>query len=187
MDHKFWRRLSGVEDEEDGGTAAAAAAPERTAPPVRCAVVTVSDSISPETDYGGRAVAYAITHHGFPVVRRWIVPAEGKQVEEAVKEIAEDEQVDFAVLIGGMGIGRRDVTYGALARHLEKRLDTFSHVFSWLAFQEVGAAALTERVLCGVIRKAVFVALPKSQALCELAMERLVIPEMARMAAQAKR
>src|SRR5262245_28843733 len=90
---------------------------------VRCAVLTISDSRSPETDYGGRTVAYLLAHHGYAVVFRWIVPDEAPQIDKAIGDVVRDPEVDALVMTGGTGIAKRDVTYEVVSKRLEKRID----------------------------------------------------------------
>lgn len=155
---------------------------------VRCAVLTVSDSSSPETDYGGRTVAYQLVKHGHAVVRRWIVPFSAQEIDEAIVECFEDSnEVDAMILIGGTGFGAREHTYEVLERRLEKRLDAFTSIFAYLAFKELGSAAISVRAIAGTIGRTLFVGLPSAESFCELAMDQLVIPELSRTVAQARR
>lgn len=154
---------------------------------VRCAVLTVSDSRSPETDYGGRTVAYQIAKNRHSVVRRWIVPFDRKQIDEAVADAIGDPEVDAMILIGGCGISRREPTIETLLPRIQKRLDVFEHVFATLAYEQLGADALVMRCAAGIAGGKLFVALPSNQTLCDYAMDRLVIPELSRIVAKARK
>jgi molybdenum cofactor biosynthesis protein B len=154
---------------------------------VRCAVLTVSDSRSPETDYGGRTVAYQLAKNRHSVVRRWIVPYDAKQVHEAIVDVIPDPEVDAMIVIGGCGLARREPTIEVLGRVLEKRLSVFEAVFGQIAYAELGADALVTRCAAGVTAGKLFIALPSHQGLCDLAMDRLVIPELGRIVAKARK
>jgi molybdenum cofactor biosynthesis protein B len=154
---------------------------------VKCAVLTVSDSRSPETDYGGRTVAYMLAQKGHAVVRRWIVPDDVGQIDEAIVDAMRDPDVDAMITTGGTGIAKRDVTYETVARRLTKRLDGFGEIFRYLSFKEIGTSAIMSRAIAGVAAGKVIIALPGSPAACELAMEKIVLPELAHMVQQAKK
>jgi molybdenum cofactor biosynthesis protein B len=68
-----------------------------------------------------------------------------------------------------------------IAGLLEKRLDGFGELFRMLSYGEVGAAAMMSRAVAGVYRRRVIVAMPGSTNAVRLAMERLVVPELAHM------
>ena len=70
---------------------------------------------------------------------------------------------------------------------LDKRLPGFGELFRALSYQEIGSAALLSRALAGVASgKPVFV-LPGSRAGVRLALEKLVLPELGHLAAEARK
>src|SRR5688572_13559023 len=154
---------------------------------VRCAVVTISDTRSPETDYGGRTVAYQLAQKGHLVVRRWIVPDDRGEIDTAITDAANDADVEALITTGGTGISRRDVTYEVVAKRLTKTLDGFGEIFRYLSYKEIGSSAILSRAIAGVVNSLVVIALPGSPAACELAMEKLVLPELAHMVSQARK
>jgi len=79
---------------------------------------------------------------------------------------------------GGTGIAPRDTTYEALAGLLEKRLDGFGELFRMLSFEQIGAAAMLSRAVAGVVRGKIVASMPGSTAAVELAMSRLLVPEL---------
>jgi molybdenum cofactor biosynthesis protein B len=87
--------------------------------------------------------------------------------------------VEAVVLSGGTGIAPRDTTYEAVAGVLERRLDGFGELFRALSYQEIGPAAMLSRAVAGTLRATIVFAMPGSTAACELAVERLVLPELA--------
>ncbi len=161
--------------------------PTIPAGPVKCAVLTVSDARSPETDYGGRTVAYLLTRNGHLVVRRWIVPGETAKIDEAIADIVADKEVDALIMTGGTTLGRRDVTIETVRRRLEKRLDGFGELLRYHLYKDLGSQALLVRAIAGAIRGKIVIALPDSPGACELAMEKLVVPELENMVRKARR
>jgi molybdenum cofactor biosynthesis protein B len=82
------------------------------------------------------------------------------------------------ILTGGTGLSRRDSTFEAVDRLLEKRIDGFGELFRWLSFQEIGAAAMLSRATAGVYRGKVVFSLPGSESAVRLALEKLILPEL---------
>lgn len=91
--------------------------------------------------------------------------------------LAEDG-VEAVLLSGGTGIAPRDTTYEAIVAILDRRLDGFGELFRALSYQEIGPAAMLSRAVAGTVRSTVVFAMPGSTAACELAVERLVLPEL---------
>lgn len=146
---------------------------------VRCFVVTVSDTRTPETDQGGALIGELLQNAGHIVVAREIVPDVENQiagiVRAAIYHISEPEAI---ILTGGSGIGPRDVTPEALRPLLSKELPGFGEIFRALSFAEIGSASMLSRAFAGVLGRTLIFALPGSKSAVRLAMEKLIIPEL---------
>ena len=148
---------------------------------VACAVVTVSDTRTPETDASGACIRKALEAAGHRVVSYAIMPDEPARIREHVERVLADPGVQAVIVNGGTGIARRDTTYEALAALLDKRLDGFGELFRMLSYQQVGAAAMLSRAAAGVAGQTVIVSLPGAPAAVELAMQKLVVPVLGHM------
>ena len=154
---------------------------------VRCAVITVSDTRTWETDTGGRAVADRLTAAGHVVVSRHIIPDEPDRMRPLLEELRDRPDVDAVLLTGGTGITRRDQTYETVAALLTKPLPGYGELFRMLSFQEIGAAAMLSRATGGLMGRTVVLTMPGSPAGVRLAMERLVLPELGHLVREARR
>ena len=154
---------------------------------VRCAVLTVSDTRTVETDTGGRAVASLLTSAGHQVVDATIAVDDAVQVRGLVSAWLDRSDVDVVITTGGTGITSRDTTYEAIDGLIEKRLDGFGELFRMLSYEQVGAAAMMSRATAGLARRRIIIALPGSEAAVRLAMVKHVVPELAHMVQQARR
>lgn len=154
---------------------------------VAAAVLTVSDTRTPETDTGGDLVAELLEGAGHPVVSRALVRDEREAIAAAVESAIARDDVEAVIATGGTGVSPRDVTPEAIAPLLERTLPGFGELFRVLSYEEVGAAALLSRATCGLARGRPVFALPGSRAAVRLAMERLVLPELGHLIAQAGR
>jgi molybdenum cofactor biosynthesis protein B len=144
---------------------------------VRCAVVTISDSRTAETDDSGNWLAGALREAGHTVLEQRIVKDDPSAIESVVKAlIAAGAQA--VITNGGTGISRRDTTFEALERLLEKKIDGFGELFRMLSYPEIGAAAMLSRAVAGVVGPAVVFAMPGSPAAVKLGLEKLILPEL---------
>jgi molybdopterin adenylyltransferase len=152
-------------------------ADSQVAAPIRCGVITISDTRTAETDTGGIAIRTALLQAGHDVVRYAIVRDEPEQIV-ALVQACEAEGCKVVITSGGTGIARRDSTFEALDSLLEKRLPGFGEIFRMLSYQDIGAAAMLSRATAGTYRKTLLFALPGSPAAVELALEKLILPEL---------
>ncbi len=151
------------------------AAPET----VRVAVVTISDTRTPETDTGGDVVEETMRGTGHEVVAREIVRDEATSIRTTLVDLLARPDVDAVVTTGGTGISARDTTYEVVERMVEKRLDGFGELFRMLSYEEIGAAAILSRALAGAVGTKLVASLPGSRNAVRLGMEKLLVPEVA--------
>ncbi len=150
------------------------------------ALVTVSDSRTPETDQNARYLRSQLTEGGHRVVDYRLIRDEPSQVAEALEELAQGE-AQIILFNGGTGISRRDTTYDVLRSKLEKTLPGFGELFRMLSYQQVGAAAMFSRATAGVYKSRVIVSTPGSPAAVKLAWEKLIAPELQHLAWEVNR
>jgi molybdenum cofactor biosynthesis protein B len=152
---------------------------------VATAVVTVSDTRTPETDKGGALVAELLAAGGHEVVSREIVKDEPAAIRAAVEAALGAEAVRAVILTGGTGVAPRDVTPESVQPLLEREVPGFGELFRMLSYQDIGSAALLSRALAGLARGRVVFVLPGSSGAVRLAMEKLILPELGHLAAEA--
>jgi molybdenum cofactor biosynthesis protein B len=150
-------------------------------------IVTVSDTRTLETDGGGRRVEELLREAGHPVLGREIVKDEPAAIAAALRAALEREDVRAVVLTGGTGVAPRDVTPDTVEPLLDRVVPGFGELFRMLSFDEIGSAALLSRALCGIADGRVVFALPGSRGAVELALTRLVLPELGHLAAEARK
>ncbi len=146
---------------------------------IRCAVVTVSDTRTTETDKSGQLILERLRTAGHEVVHYQIVKDEPAQIDEILTSLVARDDCDAVIFNGGTGIARRDTTYDTVSRRLDKRLDGFGELFRMLSYDEIGAAAMLSRATAGVIQDTVVFLTPGSSNAVALAMDKLIMPEIA--------
>lgn len=140
-----------------------------------CAVVTISDTRTRETDKGGPLIVEKLKSAGHSVSSYEILPDDSAKITARVKELCLSA-CDAVILTGGTGIAPRDSTYEALLPLLEKRLDGFAELFHMLSFEKIGPAAMLSRALAGTRGTTLIFSLPGSPNAVQLAMDRLILP-----------
>jgi molybdenum cofactor biosynthesis protein B len=158
------------------------------APPaasVRVALVTASDSRTRDTNEGGRVLRRLVEEAGFTVASDDLLAEEPAALREVVARGAKAS--DVVIVTGGTGIGPRDRTPDAVGALFDRRLPGFGELFRMLSFQEVGPSAMLSRADAGVVGDALVFLLPGSPAAVELAVRRLIAPELTHAVGQLRR
>jgi molybdenum cofactor biosynthesis protein B len=154
---------------------------------VRAFVLTVSDTRTEATDTGGQLLRQLLQDAGHEIVGATIVRDDPDRVREVMRAVRAAGEAEVLIATGGTGISHRDNTYEAVSGLLDKRLDGFGELFRMLSYQEVGAAAMLSRATGGLLGTLVVFALPGSPKAIRLALERLILPELGHLVAEAKK
>lgn len=150
---------------------------------VPCAIITASDTRTPENDTSGILIRRKLEESGHRVLAYHIVKDEVEQIGALLDELSGAEGECRVILVnGGTGIAPRDRTYDAISARLEKTLSGFGELFRMLSYAEVGSAAMLSRATAGVYRGCVVVSMPGSPNAVELAMDKLILPEIQHLA-----
>ncbi|MBI3608769.1 MAG: MogA/MoaB family molybdenum cofactor biosynthesis protein [Nitrospirae bacterium] len=145
---------------------------------IACFVVTCSDTRTPADDRSGDTIRALLKSHDHRVTGSVVVRDDPEAITEVLERVAGDRETQAILLTGGTGLSRRDSTFEAVDRLLEKRIDGFGELFRWLSFQEIGPAAMLSRATAGLYRGTIVFSLPGSEGAVRLAMERLILPEL---------
>ncbi len=148
---------------------------------VRCAVITLSDTRTEETDTSGKRIKDLLAEQGQPVVAYRILKDEPEQLAAVVQALLAQPEVDAIITNGGTGIAPRDTTFEAIQGLLEKEISGFGEMFRMLSYSDIGAAAMLTRATAGVANGKVIISLPGSTGAVELGMTKLVLPELGHM------
>ncbi len=145
---------------------------------VSCVVITISDTRTEETDTSGKFIVELLQKNGHTVIRKEIVKDEPEAIQTLLREGIASEEIQAVICNGGTGISIRDRSYEAVAHLLEKRLDGFGELFRALSYQDIGSAAMMSRAVAGIAGDTVIFSMPGSKGAVELAMEKLILPEL---------
>ncbi|MEZ4672099.1 MAG: molybdenum cofactor biosynthesis protein B [Anaerolineae bacterium] len=150
--------------------------------PVTVAIVTVSDTRTPETDQNRHYIERRMTELGHHIAAYRLIKDEPDQVETVLNELTTMPGVQLVLFNGGTGISPRDTTYDVVSRFLQKTLPGFGELFRMLSWQEVGAAAMFSRATAGVYNNTLVFSMPGSPNAVQIALEKLIIPEINHLA-----
>jgi molybdenum cofactor biosynthesis protein B len=150
--------------------------------PIPLAIITVSDTRTRENDTGGDLIEQRAIAAGHQVVFRTIVRDEPDQIGALLDQIISETKARLLLFTGGTGIAPRDTTYDVISRRIEKPMPGFGELFRMLSFAEVGPAAMLSRATAGVYRGRLVFSMPGSPNAVQVAMDKLIIPEIEHLA-----
>jgi molybdenum cofactor biosynthesis protein B len=145
--------------------------------PARCAVFTVSDSRTVETDRSGGLIRQLLAEQGHAVIEYRLVKNDPTILRQELSTFL-DSDLDLLITTGGTGVGRRDLTIETVMPLLDKTIPGFGELFRHLSFQTIGSRALMSRALGGVANNKLVFALPGSTDAVRLALRELILPEL---------
>ena len=146
---------------------------------VRCMIVTVSDTRTPETDKSGQLMKQLLEESGYVVADYRIVKDEYDNIRRLIREAAGRDEIEAVLLSGGTGIAVRDTTYEAVRDTLDKEMPGFGEIFRYLSFAEdIGTAAILSRAAAGVCGNTAVFSMPGSSGAVKLALTRIILPEL---------
>ncbi|WP_414545380.1 MogA/MoaB family molybdenum cofactor biosynthesis protein [Nostoc sp. CCY0012] len=154
---------------------------------VTCAVVTVSDTRTSETDKSGQIIKQLLVGANHVVLAYAIIKDEPTQIQQQIQRLSESANLDVVIFNGGTGIAPRDTTYDAIEKLLEKTLPGFGELFRFLSYQEIGSRAIASRAVAGVYQNKLIFSLPGSSNAVRLGMEKLILPEIAHLVSQMRK
>ncbi|MEE4538251.1 MAG: molybdenum cofactor biosynthesis protein B [Erythrobacter sp.] len=131
--------------------------------PLNLAVLTVSDSRTPETDSSGDILASRIERAGHDLAARTIVPDDVPRLCAVFDAWIDNLGIDAIISTGGTGLTGRDVTPEALgALEGARDIPGFGELFRWLSFKTIGTSTIQSRACAVVARGTYIFALPGS-------------------------
>jgi molybdenum cofactor biosynthesis protein B len=154
---------------------------------VRCAVVTISDTRTLETDRGGMLIVEMLGTGGHEVTGRQIVRDDPREIEPLLLKLADPAANDAVLMTGGTGIAARDRTFETVSGLLAKAMPGYGEMFRMLSYEDIGPAAMLSRAIGGVLNNVVVLTMPGSVAAVQLAMEKLIVPEIGHLVYEARK
>ena len=139
--------------------------------PLNVAVLTVSDTRTPDTDTSGAFLEEALLAAGHHIADRQIVIDDIYQLRAIVSRWIADPGVEVVLTTGGTGFSGRDSTPEALLPLFDKTIDGFGEVFRAISLSEIGSSTVQSRALAGMANGTVIFCMPGSTGACRTAWE----------------
>ncbi len=139
--------------------------------PLNVAVLTVSDTRTPDTDTSGAFLEEALLAAGHQIADRQIVIDDVYQLRAIVSRWIADPGVEVVLTTGGTGFSGRDSTPEALLPLFDKTIDGFGEVFRAISLTEIGSSTVQSRALAGMANGTVIFCMPGSTGACRTAWE----------------
>lgn len=152
---------------------------------IRVAVLTVSDTRTIATDGSGDRIVSLVEAAGHRVVLRDILPDDPERIGDWLDDRIDRADAAAILITGGTGISPRDQTYETLLGRLTRPLSGYGELFRMLSYQEIGPAAILSRAVGGLMGPIVVLSMPGSKAAVQLAMEKIILPELGHLIQQA--
>lgn len=142
--------------------------------PVNIAVLTVSDTRTPETDTSGDCLADLLTEDGHNLVERAIVKDDIYSIRAVTSKWIAEPKVEAIVITGGTGFSGRDNTPEAMIPLFDKQVEGFGELFRQISFNEIGTSTIQSRAIAGLANNTVVFCVPGSTNACRTAWQGII-------------
>ncbi len=143
---------------------------------VRAGVVTISDTRSEADDTSGVKIRSMLESAGHETAFYNIVRDEPAEITDLL--LTPPAPADVIITNGGTGLAPRDTTFETVSKLIEREIPGFGELFRMLSYEEIGAAAMLSRATAGLVGQSVVFCLPGSTKAVDLAMSRLIVPQL---------
>ena len=140
--------------------------------------MTLSDTRTIHTDAGGKRIAELLTGDGHSVGDHRVIPDDAEGLRRVLEELLGLEEIDVVLSTGGTGVSRRDQAIGVIESVIDFPLPGFGELFRMLSLEQIGSGAMLSRAVAGVAKGKALFAMPGSPKAVELAMTKLILPEL---------
>jgi molybdenum cofactor biosynthesis protein B len=154
---------------------------------VTCAVLTISDSRTEDTDESGRLIKQRLSQNGHRIIAYAILKNDAIAIRKKMEELLGQDELQVIITSGGTGVSHRDVTVETVSPILEKKLDGFGELFRSMSYQEIGTASIMSRAIAGVAGDKIIICIPGSLGAAELSIDKIILPEIGHMIREATR
>jgi molybdopterin adenylyltransferase len=151
------------------------------------AVMTVSDTRTLENDTSGALIVAMAEAAGHRVLERVMVPDEPERMRPLLLGFAARGEIHATLITGGTGISPRDQTYETVSALLTRPIPGYGELFRMLSYAEIGPACILSRAVGGLIGQSAVLVMPGSRAAVDLAMSRIILPELPHIVREARK
>ena len=104
-------------------------------PSIGCAIITCSDTRTPESDISGQVIRKLLEEQGHRAIMYEVVKDDPSLIQLQIALALVNPAVQAIIINGGTGVAKRDSTFESVDEMLEKRLEGFGQLFRVLSYQ----------------------------------------------------
>ncbi|WP_354694669.1 molybdenum cofactor biosynthesis protein B [Elongatibacter sediminis] len=146
--------------------------------PLNIAVLTLSDTRTPETDTSGDALVELLTDAGHQLAARELIPDDVYRMRAVVSQWIADPGIHAIISTGGTGLTGRDSTPEALIPLFDRVIDGFGETFRQVSYEEIGSSTVQSRAVAGLANRTVVFCLPGSTGACRTGWNRILAEQL---------
>ncbi len=146
--------------------------------PLNVAVLTVSDTRTPETDTSGQYLFDQLIKAGHTVVERVILKDNLYQIRAQVANWIASDETHVVLITGGTGFTDRDSTPEAVSCLFDQRVEGFGELFRHISYTEIGSSTIQSRALAGLSNHTLICCMPGSTNACRTAWEGILVDQL---------
>lgn len=145
---------------------------------LRIAVLTVSDTRTPDTDTSGALLVEKLSAAGHQLTDRALLRDDTWQLRAQVCRWIADGEVQVILITGGTGFTGRDSTPEALTPLFDKHVDGFGELFRQLSYNDIGTSTIQSRAVAGLADGVLICCLPGSTGACRTAWDGILASQL---------
>ena len=138
------------------------------------AVLTISDTRTPETDKSGNLLVEEIKSAGHQVIDHLIVKDDIYQIRAEVSNWIASSSVQVVITTGGTGFSNRDSTPEAISVLFDKPIEGFGELFRQVSYEEIGTSTIQSRAVAGMANNTAVFCVPGSSNACRTAWHKVI-------------
>ncbi|MCV6605257.1 MAG: molybdenum cofactor biosynthesis protein B [Porticoccaceae bacterium] len=142
--------------------------------PLNIAVLTISDTRTPDTDTSGQLLADGIAESGHTLIDRDIVIDDVYKIRARLSQWIADENTHAVLMTGGTGFSGRDSTPEAVTPLFDKTVEGFGELFRQISLDQIGTSTVQSRALAGLANNTLIFCMPGSNNACRTGWEQII-------------
>ena len=143
--------------------------------PIGCAVLLVGDERQAPS---GQLLVKLLGEAGHTITQDRTIKPDGLQIKGELAMLTQSQSSQAIFFTGRTGNALRDPIGDAVRQQLDRRLDGFGDLLRSLLYQQQGSHAMLAQGVAGSIKRKMVFCLPGELDIIELAMTKLVLPEL---------
>jgi molybdenum cofactor biosynthesis protein B len=146
--------------------------------PLNIAILTLSDTRTPETDTSGDSLVECLTGAGHQLADRELCKDDIYTMRAIVSRWIVDPGIQVVISTGGTGLTHRDSTPEALIPLFDRPIEGFGELFRQVSYEEIGSSTVQSRCCAGLSNKTLIFCLPGSTGACRTGWTRILAEQL---------